>query len=97
MKFEMRLFTLLCLALCFAVFCGCMDGKLAFPNLDFSANWVSKDGSKTRSQLEEDMQACSHDARGMSTPAFPGEMGRSGADMKVFDACMQAKGWVKQK
>lgn len=73
-----------------------MDGRLALPQMELNANWVSKDG-KTKQQLTEDMQACSREAKMASAPALPGEMGGSSADMKVFDVCMRSKGWTKEK
>jgi len=97
MRFGIRLLRLSCLALCFAVLGGCMEGSLSLPKMDFSVTWTSKDG-KPKEQLEADMKECARDARAASPPAFFGEVSRGGGgDMKVFDACMRAKGWEKEK
>lgn len=80
-------------ALIVSVLTGC--SMIDFPpKMEFKSTWVSKEG-KTPEQLAEDRKECSRDAMMASSPAFFGE-GRSGGDMKVFDSCMRAKGWVKE-
>ncbi|MEN6440802.1 MAG: hypothetical protein ABFD97_19700 [Syntrophobacter sp.] len=97
MKLGFKLLKLLCLVVCLAVLGGCVDGSLSLPKMDFSNTWVSKDG-KPKEQLSEDMRECSRDARMASPPAFSGEVSHGGGgDMKVFDSCMRAKGWIKEK
>ncbi len=79
------------------LFASILSGCSAFefpPKLEFSSTWVSKEG-KTKEQLAEDQKACSRDAMIASPPAFFGE-GHSSGDMKVFNSCMRAKGWVKE-
>jgi hypothetical protein len=80
--------------LCVVGLAGCSTADLR-SKMEFSVNWVSPEG-KSKSQLSEDQKACTHEAMMMSAPPFPGEMGRGGGDMKVFDNCMRSKGWVKE-
>ncbi len=80
----------------FTLLAGCSAVDFP-PKMEFSSTWVSKDGTKSRDQLYEDQKECTHEAMLVSSPPFPGEMRAAGAgDMKVFDRCMRAKGWVKE-
>jgi hypothetical protein len=64
---------------------------------DFTVTWVSKDGSKSRDQLYEDQKECTRESKITSGPAFFGEAGQGvGGDMRAFNNCMRAKGWVKE-
>ncbi|MCE5333377.1 MAG: hypothetical protein LLG06_02185 [Desulfobacteraceae bacterium] len=90
-KVILRLF--ICTVCAISLF-GCSTFELPKKE-DFSSTWVSKSG-KTRDDLMQDQKECRHEASLVTPPAFPGEMGGSGADMKVFNACMRSKGWVKE-
>ena len=84
--------------LCLATLAGCTmaDVQSEFQSrMQFSVNWVSPDG-KTKEQLNEDQKQCTHEAMLASAPPFPGELGSSGGDIRVFDNCMRSKGWVKE-
>jgi hypothetical protein len=82
-------------ATCLTMVAGCSQFRLP-SKTDFSSNWVSKEG-KSKDQLYEDQKECTRDAKSVSSPAFPGEMGGGGGgDMKAFDRCMRAKGWTKE-
>ncbi len=76
------------------VLSGCSMFELPSKS-DFSTTWVSREG-KTREQLAVDQKECSRDAMLASPPAFFGEGHGGGGDMKVFNSCMRAKGWVKE-
>ncbi len=96
MKFERKkkFLRLLACIFCIASVAGC-SGSLPTKS-DFTMTWVSKDGSKSREQLYEDQKECTREAKNASPPGFFGEPGMGGGDMRTFNNCMGAKGWVKE-
>lgn len=84
--------------LCAIILTGCSMADLQSEfrsRMELSVNWVSPEG-KTKEQLSEDQKQCTHEAMLASAPPFPGELGRGGGDMQVYDRCMRSKGWVKE-
>ncbi len=68
--------------------------------LEFGTTWVSA-GGQSSDQLYDDEAECRRDTVMKSTPGLPLSQGTGGdgwgySDMKAFDSCMKAKGWVKK-
>ena len=97
MSFERgkKFLTLFACILCTALLAGCTGNPLPSKS-DFTMTWVSKDRSKSRDQLYEDQKECTRESKLASPPGFFGEGSQGGGDMKAFNNCMRAKGWVKE-
>jgi hypothetical protein len=60
-------------------------------------NWVSTE-SKSSEQLYQDQTECRREVRSLQSPEFsgPGGVGWGMSEMRAFDDCMRARGWVKE-
>ncbi|MEN6440964.1 MAG: hypothetical protein ABFD97_20530 [Syntrophobacter sp.] len=90
---------LLPLALLLTLLAGCSMFDFGH-KLEFSTTWVSTTGQPSE-QLYDDQAECRRDGVMMSPPGLPLSQGTGGdswgySDMKAFDSCMRAKGWVKK-
>jgi hypothetical protein len=73
---------------------GCAMQLPHVPELGY--NWVSMEG-KSQEQLYQDQTGCSREVRLLQSPEFTGPGGGWGmSEMRAFDDCMRAKGWVKK-
>ncbi|MFZ2448066.1 MAG: hypothetical protein WAW37_17045 [Syntrophobacteraceae bacterium] len=87
--------------LCFSLLAGCETMR----PLEFSAEWTSKEGHKSKEQLQADQIECRQHAMTLSTPPISGSGGAGGAgwgggwgmsENKEFESCLRSKGWVKK-
>lgn len=90
---------LLFLAFCLALIAGCSVVQFG-PRPNFGTTWVSTNGTPSE-QLHDDQAECRRDTVLMTPPGLPLSGGTGGegwgySEMRAFDNCMKAKGWVRK-